>query len=226
MQLDLQVTPVFEQTYDCEKKIIVHRGGTRSSKTVSIMQKAVLFLMTGYVMPGVTIQAGAWSTVRKYSKNLDKTVVRDFEEELEKNDLFQYIRRNKTTKTYYYGDRIVEFIGADDSQKLRGAKRAILHCNEGNELLWKDWQQLIFRTEYRAYIDFNPDDEEIWINTEIEQKRFHQKGDVEVIVSNYKDNTFLPQSLIEEIEYLEATDPDFWKIFGLGQYGSIKGLIF
>jgi phage terminase large subunit len=50
--------------------------------------------------------------------------------------------------------------------------------------------------------------------------------DVEVIVSTYKDNTFLPQSLIKEIEYLEKTDPEFWKIYGLGEYGKVFGQIF
>ena len=68
-------------------------------------------------------------------------------------------------------------------------------------------------------------DEQIWINTELEQKRKLDKGDVELIVSNYKDNTFLPQTLVDEIEYLQETDPEFWKIYGLGEYGNITGLI-
>ena len=54
------------------------------------------------------------------------------------------------------------------------------------------------RTTDRIFIDFNPDDEDIWINTELEQKRTIAKQDVETIVSTYKDNTFLEQSLIEE----------------------------
>jgi len=121
----------------------------------------------------------------------------------------------------------VEFIGADDEQKLRGAKRNILYCNEGNELDFKkEFFQLLMRTEDKIIIDFNPDDENIWINTELEQKRLFEKGDVDVIVSTYKDNTFLPKSLVAEIEYLEKTDPEFWKIYGLGQYGKLFGLIF
>ena len=43
----------------------------------------------------------------------------------------------KTKKTYKYLNRLVEFIGADDQQKLRGAKRNILYCNEANELEYK-----------------------------------------------------------------------------------------
>jgi phage terminase large subunit len=82
------------------------------------------------------------------------------------------------------------------------------------------------RTEDKILLDFNPDDETIWINTELEQKRKIDKKDVDVIVSNYKDNTFLSQSLVEEIEYLQETDAEFWKIYGLGEYGNITGLIY
>ena len=225
--MKLETTPVFTRNYASEKKIKVNRGGTRSSKTRSIAQISVLWLFTGQVSRGRSIPKGVWSTVRKYSTTLDATVIRDFEEELEKQDLYGALKVNKTKRTYTYGDRMVEFFGADDEKKLRGAKRNILYCNEANELEFKtQFFQLLIRTEDDIFLDFNPDDENVWINTELEQKRFHDMKDVEVIVSTYKDNTFLPKSLIKEIEYLEKTDPEFWKIYGLGEYGKVYGVIF
>lgn len=223
----LQTTPVFTKNYASDKKIKINRGGTRSSKTRSIAQISVLWLFTGQVSRTKSIQKGVWSTVRKYSTTLDATVIRDFEEELEKQELYGAVKHNKTKRTYSYGERMVEFFGADDEKKLRGAKRNILYCNEANELEFKtQFFQLLIRTEDDIFLDFNPDDENVWINTELEQKRFHEMKDVEVIVSTYKDNTFLPESLIKEIEYLEKTDPEFWKIYGLGEYGKMFGLIF
>lgn len=225
MQLD--VTPVFTKNYHSKNKIVVNRGGTRSSKTRSIAQISVLWLMTGQVTKDLFIPSGIWSTVRKFSTTLDGTVIRDFEEELNKQELIGAITQNKTKKTYTYQNRVVEFIGADDQQKLRGSKRNILYCNEANELKYREeFFQLLMRTENKIFLDFNPDDENIWINTEIEIKRAQDKQDVDVIVSTYKDNTFLPQSLIDEIEYLEKTDLEFWKVYGLGQYGKKYGLIF
>ena len=47
-----------------------------------------------------------------------------------------------------------------------------------------------------------------------------------MIVSNYKDNTYLPESLVKEIELLERTDKEFWTVYGLGEYGHITGLIY
>ena len=225
--MKLEVTPVFTRNYATDKKIKINRGGTRSSKTRSIAQIAVLWLFTGQISRSRNIPKGVWSTVRKYSTTLDATVIRDFEEELDKQQLYGAVKHNKTKRTYTYGDRMVEFFGADDEKKLRGAKRNILYCNEANELEFKtQFFQLIIRTTDDVFIDFNPDDENTWINTELEQKRAVEMQDVEVIVSTYKDNTFLPESLIKEIEYLERTDPEFWKIYGLGQYGKVYGVIF
>ena len=221
-------TPLLERTLLSDKKIIIHRGGTRSSKTYSLQQLSAFWLMTGKYQEGVEPhKEGIWTTVRKFSTNLDGTCLRDFLEILHQEGWYDMVEHNKTKKTFTYAGRIVEFIGADNEQKLRGGKRNILYCNEANELAYRsEFFQLLIRTEDKVFLDFNPDDEQIWINTELEQKRKLDKKDVEVIVSNYKDNTFLSNSLIEEIEYLQQTDAEFWKIYGLGEYGNITGLIF
>ena len=223
----MEATEIFERNYDSKSKIVVNRGGPRSSKTWSLNQLCALWLISGNYGGGQYCYEGVWTTVRKYRTNLDGTVVRDFEDILKAEGWYNLVNHNKTKKQYRIGKRLVEFIGADDEQKLRGAKRNILYCNEANELEYKqEFFQLLMRTENKIFIDFNPDDEQVWINQEIEIKRSNEVGDVEVIVSNYKNNSFLPKSLIKEIEYLKQTDKEFWKIYGLGEYGNISGLIY
>jgi len=223
----VEVTGVFDSNYYSDAKIMVNRGGTRSSKTYSINQICALWLMSGMYGDEKYLREGVWTSVRKYRTNLDGTIIRDFEEILKQNGWYDAVNHNKTKKTYKFRKRMVEFIGADDQQKLRGAKRNILYCNEANELEYKqEFFQLLMRTETKIFIDFNPDDEQVWINQELELKRSKEVGDVDVIVSNYKDNTYLPKGLIKEIEYLQQTDKEFWKIYGLGEYGNISGLIY
>lgn len=223
----MEATEIFERNYDSKAKIVINRGGTRSSKTWSLNQLCALWLISGNYGDGNYISEGVWTTVRKYRTNLDGTVIRDFEDILKAEGWYIKVDHNKTKKQYKYGKRLVEFIGADDEQKLRGAKRNILYCNEANELEYKqEFFQLLMRTENKIFLDFNPDDEQIWINQELEIKRSNEVNDVEVIVSNYKNNTFLPKSLIKEIEYLQQTDKEFWKIYGLGEYGNISGLVY
>ena len=194
----MKVTPIFEKNYDAKEKIVINRGGTRSSKTYSLAQLSALWLMTGCYGEGQYCHTGTWSTVRKYRTTLDNTVIKDFEEIMSNEGFYNKVEHNKTKKTYKYESRIVQFMGADDEQKLRGNKQDILYCNEANELSYKkEFFQLLIRTEKKIFLDFNPDDEDVWINTELEQKRKQQEQDVSVIVSNYKHNTYLPAALVK-----------------------------
>lgn len=136
------------------------------------------------------------------------------------------IHRSKSEKTYTYAGRMIEFLGIDDPQKARGPRRDILWCNEGNELTYEDFFQLSIRTNYRIFIDFNPDDDDIWINTELELKRAVEENDVDVIISTYLDNPFLDDMVRKEIARLESVDPQYWKIYGLGEYGRLEGIVF
>lgn len=228
MHLTLETTPVFSQNYHSDKFITVNRGGTRSSKSRSLCQIALMWLITGnYSSKRPDVSKGTFSIVRRFSATIDATIMVDLEEEIEKQGVWGLIEKNIQKKTYKHGLRTIQFIGADDQQKLRGRKQDILYCNEANELGFKDeFFQLLMRTSEKIFIDFNPDDADVWINTEIEQKRATEKRDVDVIVSNYTHNTFLSKRQINEIEYLKDTDPEFWKVYGLGEYGRKVGLIY
>lgn len=225
--MNLEVSPIFDRNFQSTKRLVVNRGGTRSGKTYSLSQLAVLWLVSGQISQDQTIKTGTFSIVRKTLPALKASVYRDVEEILHKHGLYQLCDHNKTDRLISYQGRTLEFFSADDQQKIRGRKRNILFCNEANELNYKtEFFQLAIRTTDKIFLDFNPDDENIWINKKIEQERYIQKQDVEVIVSTYKDNPFLDIITIEEIEYLKNTDPEYWKIYGLGQYGVITGLIF
>ena len=157
-ELTIDCTEIFERNYDTNKKIVVNRGGTRSSKTYSINQLCALWLITGNYGEGQYLYEGVWTSVRKYRTNLDGTIIRDFIEILKNSNWYDKIEHNKTKKTFKFRNRLVEFIGADDQQKLRGAKRNILYCNEANELEYKqEFFQLLMRTENKIFVDFNPD---------------------------------------------------------------------
>lgn len=169
--------------------------------------------------------------IRKTLPSLKATALRDVIEILEKTKLgehclYELVKHQKTENYFTYKKAILEFFCLDDEQKVRSRKRDNLWIVESNEITYHEWQQLIFRTSGNTYLDFNPDDEDIWINTQLEQKRALEMNDVDVIKSTYKDNPFLSEGLIKEIEYLKETDPASWQIYGLGEYGKLTGLIF
>ena len=224
--MKVKATKTYLRNWQTTKKIIVNRGGTRSGKTYSICQIIMIWLLTGQIRENQHIPKGTCSVVRKYGTTIAKTVQRDFHEILGDYGVLEIVEYNKTSRIYRYKERMVEFFGADDQQKIRGYKANILFCNEVNELGYKtEFSQLLFRTTDLIFMDFNPSDPFVWVNEEIEIKRQGEKKDVEVIVSTYKDNPFINDAQRQEIEYLQISDPELWRVYGLGEYGKVEGLV-
>jgi phage terminase large subunit len=223
----MKASELFVKNSTAPGKVVVNRGGTRSSKTYTIVQLALVWLIGGPIGT-ITALVGYWSIVRKALPSLKASAYRDFIEELHKLpfSIQQRIRHDKTNLIFSYEGRHIEFFSIDDEQKVRSRKRAVLHCVEANEIDFATFTQLAIRTTHKIFIDFNPDDEFIWIRSELEEKRKAVKKDVSIIVTTYKDNPFLSKQEIDEIEYLAKVDPQLWQVYGLGQYGKTQGLIF
>lgn len=216
-KINFKVTSVYLKNAASTKRVVINRGGTRSSKTFSLAQLFVKELFEG--------DNKVLTVARKTFAALRDTAMRDILEILYEHGLYEHVTHNKTERTLRYGTNMLEFVSLYDAYRVRGRKRTHLWLNEANECTYDDWLQLIFRTSQRAYLDFNPDDINHWINTELEQRRRADKGDVEVIVSSYKDNDYLAGELVKEVEFLSRGDPEYWKIFGTGEYGKVQGLV-
>lgn len=226
MQLKQKVTDIFIQNISSDKRIVINRGGTRSSKTHSLLQAHIEdsfmhekldILVTRKELPALKLSA-----LKDFLEILSETPVgKGYLEDKFKSHLSSPIfYENKQTKSRIY------FIGSKEQQKVRGVKWGKVHMNEGNEIDYEVLRQFLFRTEAQIFIDFNPSDEQTWINQELELKRMPREGDVEVIKSSYLDNPFLPSQLVKEIEMLRDTDENYWHIFGLGEYGNITHKIY
>lgn len=210
----LQVNKVFRHLEQSTKRITIEQGGTRSGKTYNIL----IWIIVGYCLrhKGKTI-----TLCRKTYPALRASAMRDFFEILDKLGLYDANRHNKSNGEYWLNGNLIEFIGADQPQKIRGRKRSLLFANEANELHEEDWKQLVMRTEDKIIIDYNPSMEYHWIYDKViprDDAEFHQ--------TTYLDNPFLPKSLIEEIELLKTTDPDYWRVYGLGERGVSRSLVF
>ena len=231
MQIKIKTTEVFEKNYKSTKKIVINRWWTRSSKTYSLLQLCLFWLITWKIdETGKHFDTWILTIVRKEKTTIKATALRDREEIVQESwciELLTEEHYNRTDKTFKREWRVVEFIWADDQQKLRWWKRDILYCNEANSLLYdQEFFQLFIRTSYKTFIDFNPDNEDIRINTELEQKRQYEDWDVEVIVSTYKDNPFLPETQVREIEKLEKDNPSYRRIYWLWEYGKLEWVIY
>jgi len=152
------------------------------------------------------------SIVRKSFPSLRGSILRDFIDILKDLEVYKESSHNKTEQVYHFdNDSYIEFFSCDDEQKLRGRKRDILYCNEGNEISFDEFNQLVLRTSGKVFIDFNPSDTEHWIYDLLKQ------DNVTLIKSTYKDNPFLPKDQVDYIENLINVDENYYKIYALGE---------
>jgi len=210
----IKTNVVFEHLLESTKKIIIEQGGTRSGKTYNIL----LFIIFKYCLEntGKTI-----TICRKTFPAVRSSVMRDFLDILKAHNCYSEEAHNKSNNEYRLNGNLVEFISLDQPQKVRGRKRNLLFINEANELDYEDWQQLIFRTEDKIILDFNPSDEYHWIYDKV-----IPRDDADFFITTYLDNSFLNESIKEEIERLKETDETYWQIYGLGLKGISKATIF
>ena len=130
--------------------------------------------------------------------------MRDFFEILNREEIYNPDLHNKSDATYHLDGNLVEFISIDQPQKVRGRKRDVLFVNEANEISLEDWRQLLLRTTGKTIIDYNPSDEFHWIYDEVIPRE-----DADFFQTTYKDNPFLPQSVLVEIEPFREADENF-----------------
>lgn len=212
--MNVDVNVVFEHLLDSESKIVCEQGGTRSGKTYNIL----LYIIFHYCQ----VNTGKTITIcRKTFPAVRSSVMRDFLNILKSYNKYDEAYHNKSNSEYTLNNNLIEFISVDQPQKIRGRKREFLFINEANELEYEDWQQLIFRTTEKIVLDYNPSDEYHWIYDKV-----LNRDDVEFYKTTYKDNKFLDESIIKEIERLKYTDEQYWQIYGLGVRGVSKATIF
>jgi phage terminase large subunit len=211
---DLRTNIVWKHLEKSQKKIIIEQGGSRSGKTYNIL----IWIIFGYCLRN---KNKVVSICRKTFPALRTSAMRDFFEILKNNELYSEEDHNKTSHEYKINGNLVEFISLDSPQKVRGRKRDLLFINEANELFWEDWNQLVFRTVGRIILDYNPSDEFHWIYDKVKVRE-----DADFYKTTYKDNKFLEESIVKEIERLQYTDENYWRIYGLGEIGQSKATIF
>ena len=222
-KLKLKTTKIFQRNLVAENDIIVNRGGTRSSKTFSLCQLMCFRLISE---PNKRI-----IIARKTFPSLRHSVLKDMITMLKDLDIYDLGTHNKSEHTFTYhhtGSQII-FLSVDDAHKVRGLESNYVWLNEADAFTFEDFNQLYIRLSRKSkdgksnqiYLDFNPSNMYSWIKTELEDK-----GRASIIKSNYLDNAFLDAKTKQRIEYMRLNDPNFWRIYGMGEWGEIKGLIY
>lgn len=196
------------------KKIRVVQGGTSASKTISILLYLIHLAQTD-------TKKTLTSVIAESTPHLKRGALRDFKNIMQDHHYWKEENWNATDSIYNFetGSQI-EFFSADQSDKLRGARRDRCFMNEANNMTLDAFDQLEVRTKEFIFLDYNPTNE-FWVYTDVMGKR----EDVEHIILTYKDNEALSPEIVSSIEARKERK-GWWKVYGEGQLGEVEGKIY
>jgi phage terminase large subunit len=215
----LRLTNVFRKNanayLDGKYRYIINQGGTSASKTFSILQLLVQIALKHKKqidIVGLTVP------------HLKAGVLNDMPAVLEGFGInFSEVYQSTDKRIEFPSGGVINFLSIDKLGKAHGGRRDILFLNEANHQLWAIAEQLIIRTRETVFIDFNPTNE-FWAHTEILAK---EPDRAILIKSNYLDNQYLEQAIIDTIESKRGDGKNnFWRVYGLGELGIAEGLVF
>jgi len=214
-----QKTTAIRKILNLKKRVKIIQGGTSAGKTFGIIP---VLIDKAAKVEGLEI-----SIVAETIPHLRRGALRDFLKIMKFTGRYFEERFNRSLLRYEFANgSVIEFFSADDSSKLRGARRDILYINECNNITFDAYNELAIRTRKEVYLDFNPANE-FWVHTELKDE-----SDSDFLILTYKDNEALDQSIIDQIEKnrdkakTSSYWANWWKVYGEGQLGMLEGVVF
>jgi len=202
-----------------KKRTKIVQGSSSAGKTYGIL---AILIDTATKNSNLEI-----SVVSETIPHLRRGCIKDFLKLMMWTNRMNESNWNKTLLTYTFANgSYIEFFSADQENKIRGARRDVLYINECNNLHFETYHQLSIRTNKEIWLDYNPSSE-FWAHTEL-----MNEPDSDFIIITYKDNEALNEAIIGEIEKAKekGKTSNYWenwyKVYGLGEIGSLQGSIF
>lgn len=219
-------------------------GGSSSSKTYSICQRIVLYMLEG--------SNNNTYVFKLVSAKIDETIFATFKKIiLEDWDMSEYFIIQKHYIECKLTGSYTSFSGLDDADKVKGLEGyKKIFVDELDQVAFAAWKQLKKRLRgqkgQQIIAAFNPVSEMSYIKTEIfdketftelesnagDLKQINEKGNTLLIRTNYKYNIwivgdgkgggFIDQHTIDDFEADRLTDINYYNIYALGHWGKLR----
>jgi phage terminase large subunit len=213
------ITTAIKKINNLKRRIKIIQGGTSAGKTYGILP---ILITKAATYPRMEI-----SVVSESIPHLRRGALKDFLKIMKETGRYFDERFNKSLLRYEFANgSVIEFFSADDSSKLRGARRDVLYINECNNVTFESYNELAIRTKKEVFLDFNPANE-FWVHKELKDE-----PDSDFLILTYKDNEALDQSIVTQIEKncdkakTSSYWANWWRVYGLGEIGMLEGVIF
>lgn len=235
MNIKVQVNPCFKEVDRSTKRYIVMKGSAGSGKSVDTAQNYILRLMRDKGRNLVCIRKSDITNRDSTFAELTGAIYRMFGDKAERYWAINMSPLKLICKAN--GNQII-FRGMNDEkqrEKLKSitfqrGKLTDIWCEEATELTQADLEIIDDRLRgqlppgqfYQIRMTFNPVNKNHWI-----KKVFFDIPDDNVLThhSTYLMNRFVDEAYKARMERRKIVDPEGYRIYGLGEWGEIGGLI-
>ncbi|WNS74244.1 PBSX family phage terminase large subunit [Bacillus sp. DTU_2020_1000418_1_SI_GHA_SEK_038] len=213
-----------------QDRYLVLMGGGGSGKSVFAAQKIIIRMMK----ESHPTYKHRFLVLRKVQNTLRGSVFEQFKSVINKwnlGNLFQ-IPKGRSSELYIRcknGNEII-FAGLDDVEKLKSIVGITgIWLEEASEMDAEDFRQLDIRLRDKTIwykqiiISFNPISVTHWLKAEFFD---HKKKNSTTLRTTYKDNKFLEKEQIDVLEGFKETDPYYYTVYALGEWGVVGKTIF
>ena len=235
MELKIQANACFREVDRSDKRYIVMKGSAGSGKSVDTAQHYILRLMRDKGRNLVAMRKSDITNRDSTFAELTGAIYRIFGDDSTK---YWRITKNPMLLTFLpNGNRII-FRGMNDDkqrEKLKSitfqkGKLTDVWLEEATEFTQADLEIIDDRLRgelppgqfYQIRMTFNPVNQNHWI-----KKLFFDIPDPNVFThsSTYEQNRFIDDAYRQRMERRRLVDPDGYRVYGLGEWGEIGGLI-
>lgn len=219
-------SPKFVPAFTDQSRYQILWGGAGSGKSHIVARKIVYRLLKE------SDCKHNFLVIRKVDRTIKRSVFTLIRNIISRWGLSEEFDVNLTDKTITYkknGSQIM-FSGLDDVEKLKSIEGVTgIWCEEATELTQEDFEQLDLRlrgeTKYikQIILTFNPISEQHWI------KRVFFDDPIDGVFTlhtTYLDNAFIDDEYKMVMENKKKTNPRYYNIYALGNWGTAEGLVF
>lgn len=235
MNITVKANPIFREVDQSRKRYIIMKGSAGSGKSVDTAQNYILRLMRDAGRNLVCIRKSDITNRDSTFAELTGAIYRMFGDKAERYWQINMSPLKLTCKAN--GNQII-FRGMNDDkqrEKLKSitfqkGKLTDVWCEEATELTQADLEIIDDRLRgtlpdgqfYQIRLTFNPVNRNHWI-----KKVFFDISDENVLChhSTYIMNRFIDDAYRARMERRKLVDPEGYRIYGLGEWGEIGGLI-
>jgi phage terminase large subunit len=206
-------TVVFRKTVDAlrDNKCVISYGGSSSGKTMAALDLLTLLAM---VKPNLEV-----AIIGKSVPVLKRNLIKDWRRVI-MAELFNRSQWHDSDRVYTFPNNSkLRFINADDPEKLKGYRCDYFLMDEADGMVEEVFTQLFARCAKKCIITFNPS-RRFWVSNLMTQPNYA------AIHSTYKDNRYCAPDIAANLESLISVSDNFYKVYCLGEWGSLDGLVY